>query len=125
MGTLNVNTIRGRVCEVVETLSCRKVDVCCIQETRYHGGKCRIIKGKDTKYKLYWSGNDKCTRDFPRPNLGPVIGPYYFPLETEFPKFYTNFPMSHFLIHVGEKFYENRTKNKQVTADYMQVCSRL
>ena len=61
VGTLNVNTLRGRVCEVVETLSRRKVDVCCIQETRYRGGNCRIIKGKDTRYKLYWSGNDKGT----------------------------------------------------------------
>ena len=48
-------------CEVVETLSRRKVDVCCIQETRYRGGSCRTIKGKDTRYKLYWSGNDKGT----------------------------------------------------------------
>ena len=55
------NTLRGRVCEVVETLSRRKVDVCCIQETRYRGGSCRTIKGKDTRYKLYWSGNDKGT----------------------------------------------------------------
>ena len=62
MGTLNVNTLRGRVCEVVETLSRRKVDVCCIQETRYRGGSCRIIKGKDTR-KLYWSGKDKGTAD--------------------------------------------------------------
>ena len=61
VGTLNVNTLRGRVCEVVETLSRRKVDVCCIQETRYRGGSCRTIKGKDTWYKLYWSGNDKGT----------------------------------------------------------------
>ena len=61
MGTLIVNTLRGRVCEVVETLSGRKVDVCCIQETRYHGGNCRTIKGKDTRYKLYLSGNDKGT----------------------------------------------------------------
>ena len=61
MGTLNVNTLRGRVCEVVEALSRRKVDVCCIQETRYRGGNCRTIKGKDTRYKLYWSGNDKGT----------------------------------------------------------------
>ena len=61
VGTLNVNTLRGRVCEVVETLSRRKVDVCCIQETRYRGGNCRIIKGKDNRYKLYWSGNDKGT----------------------------------------------------------------
>ena len=41
VGTLNVNTLRGRVCEVVETLSRRKVDVCCIQETRYRSGNCR------------------------------------------------------------------------------------
>ena len=61
VGTLNVNSLRGRVCEVVETLSPRKVDVCCIQETRYRGGNCRIIKGTDTRYKLYWSGNDKST----------------------------------------------------------------
>ena len=61
MGILNVNTLRRRVCEVVETLSCRKVDVCCIQETRYHGGNCCTIKGKDTGYKFYWSGNDKVT----------------------------------------------------------------
>ena len=45
VGTLSVNTLRGRVCEVVETLSHRKVDVCCIQETRYCGGNCRTIKG--------------------------------------------------------------------------------
>ena len=55
MGILNVNTLRGRVCEVVETLSRRKVDVCCVEETRYRGGNCRTIKGKDTRYKLYWS----------------------------------------------------------------------
>ena len=61
MGTLNVNTLRGRVCEVVETLSCRKVDVCYIQDTRYCGGNCRIIKGKGTRYKLYWSRKDKGT----------------------------------------------------------------
>ena len=60
VGTLNVNTLRGRVCEVVETLSPRKVDVCCIQ-TRYRSGSCHTIKGKDTRYKLYWSGNDKGT----------------------------------------------------------------
>ena len=55
------SSLRGRVCEVVETLSRRKVDVCCIQETGYRGGNCHIIKGKDTRYKLYWSGNDKGT----------------------------------------------------------------
>ena len=64
VGTLNVNTLGGRFCEVhnvLETISRRKVGVCCIQETRYHGGNCRTVKSKDTRYKLYWSGNDKGT----------------------------------------------------------------
>ena len=61
MGTLSVITLRGRVCEVVETLSSRKVDVCCIQETIFSGGSCHTIKGKDTRYKLYWSVKDKGT----------------------------------------------------------------
>ena len=56
--TLNVNTLRGRVCVVVET-SRRKVDVNCIQETLCGGGNRCIIKGKDTRYKLCWCGNDK------------------------------------------------------------------
>ena len=44
---------------MVETLSRRKVDLCCVQETRYWGGHCRIITGKDSRYKLFWSGNSK------------------------------------------------------------------
>ena len=61
VGTFTVNTLRGRVCEVVETLSRRKVDVCCIQVILDHGGNCQAIQGKDTRYKFYWSGNDKGT----------------------------------------------------------------
>ena len=61
VGTLSVNTLRARVCEAVETITRRKVYVSCIQETRYRGGNCHTIKGKDTRYKLYWSGNDKGT----------------------------------------------------------------
>ena len=33
---------------MVETLSRRKVDPCCVQETRYHGSHYHIIKGKDS-----------------------------------------------------------------------------
>ena len=31
---------------MVEILSCRKVDLCCVQETRYRGGHWHIIKGR-------------------------------------------------------------------------------
>ena len=35
------------------------MDVCCIEETLYGGGNRSTIKGKDARYKVYWSGNDK------------------------------------------------------------------
>ena len=59
VGTLNVNALRGRVGEVFETLSHRKVDICCIQETIYCGGNCRTIKGKDSRYKSTGPGTTK------------------------------------------------------------------
>ena len=58
VGTLNVN-VCGRVCEVLETLSHRKVDICCIQKTIYCGGNCRSIKGKDSRYKFTVPGTTK------------------------------------------------------------------
>ena len=61
MGTLNVNSLKVRVCEVVKTLSSRKVDLYCVQETRYRCDHCLIIKRKDSRYKLFWSGNSKGT----------------------------------------------------------------
>ena len=61
VGTRNANTLRGRVCEVVETQSHRKVDVCCIEETLCPGSNRSTIKGKDTRYKVCWSRNGKGT----------------------------------------------------------------
>ena len=61
VATLNVGTLRGRVCEVAETLSRRRVDVCCLQETRYRNKGCRTITGREEKMKLFWSGNGEGT----------------------------------------------------------------
>ena len=60
VGTLNVNTLRRRVCKAVETILQESGCLLC-PETRYRGGNCHTIKGKDTMYKLYWPGNDKGT----------------------------------------------------------------
>ena len=46
---------------MVEPLSHRKVDLCYVQETRYRSGHFCIIKGKDSRYKLFWAGNSKGT----------------------------------------------------------------
>ena len=55
-------------------LSCRKVDLCCVQETRYRGYHCRIVKGIDSRYKLFWSGNSGGGR----PKIWPKNGFFCF-----------------------------------------------
>jgi len=51
VGTWNVDSLTGRSGEVVEALSDRKVDVACIQETRWKGSG-----AKGQRYKLFWMG---------------------------------------------------------------------
>ncbi|XP_045174424.2 craniofacial development protein 2-like [Mercenaria mercenaria] len=61
--TWNVGTLKKRGSEVVETLTRRRVDLCCVQEHRWAGSlsanQTRQIKGKDSIYKFFWSGNDR------------------------------------------------------------------
>ena len=56
-GTVNVGTISARANEIAEMLTRRKVDLCCLQETRWRGGTARLIKGKSTIYKFFWFGD--------------------------------------------------------------------
>ena len=61
IATLNVGTMRGRSSEVVETMSRRGIDLCCIQEIRWRGASARFITGKDDRYKFFWVGNNAGT----------------------------------------------------------------
>ena len=58
--SLNIGSLNQKEAEVVETLTRRRIDICSIQEHRLAGGtednQARVIAGKDSKYKLYWSG---------------------------------------------------------------------
>ena len=38
-------------------LTRRRVDICCLQETRWRGGSARKIEGKNSFYKFFWSGD--------------------------------------------------------------------
>ena len=58
LGTHNVSTLKWMVCEVVEIQFHKKIVMYCAQKTRYHGGNCSTIKGKDSSYKPYLSGNN-------------------------------------------------------------------
>ena len=49
--------MRGRSGEVVETITTRNIDLCCVQEVRWRGASTRFIQGKDSRYKFFWIGN--------------------------------------------------------------------
>ena len=61
IGSWNVGTMKGRASEIVETLTRRRVDLCCVQESRLRGSSARLITGKDSKFKFFWNGNDEGT----------------------------------------------------------------
>ena len=50
IATLNVGTIQKRSAEIVEMLSRRNVDICCVQETRWKSELARKIMGKNCHY---------------------------------------------------------------------------
>jgi len=56
VSTWNVHSLTGRAGEVVEALSDRKVDVACIQETRWKGHGCKFYEAKSKRCKLLWMG---------------------------------------------------------------------
>ena len=37
----------------------RKFDICGLQEARWRGASARLVERKDSRYKLFWVGNDK------------------------------------------------------------------
>ncbi|KAK6754467.1 hypothetical protein RB195_013457 [Necator americanus] len=53
LATLNVGTLTGRSRELADSLRKRRVDICCIQETRWKGSKAREL---DDDYKLIYHG---------------------------------------------------------------------
>ena len=51
--------MRGRSNDVVEVMSRRKVDTCGLQELKWRGVSSRLVEGTDSRFQLFWVGNDK------------------------------------------------------------------
>ena len=58
VGSLNVGTMRAKDNEVVETVSRRNISICAIQESRWKGQSARMLTGKQSRLKFFWSGDD-------------------------------------------------------------------
>ena len=61
IGTANVGTMVKRSSIVVEMVSRRNLDICCLQETKWKGGSARIIEGGGKKYKFFYKGCNEGT----------------------------------------------------------------
>jgi hypothetical protein len=53
LGTVNVGTMTGRSREVADTLRGRRIDIACVQETKWKGSKAKFI---GDGFKLFYSG---------------------------------------------------------------------
>ena len=60
VGTWNVDSLTGRLGELVEVLAERRKDVLCVQETRWRSN-CRLFGAIGKKYKLFLMGNEAKT----------------------------------------------------------------
>ena len=49
--------MRGQSNEVV--MSRCQVDICGLQKVRWRGASARLVEGKDSRFKLFWVGNDE------------------------------------------------------------------
>ena len=57
LGTWNIGTLTGKLFELVDTMIRRKINVLCLQETKWVGEKAREIK--KSGFKLWYIGRDK------------------------------------------------------------------
>src|SRR5208282_3118806 len=62
-GCVNVGTLARRSGEVVEMVSRRKLDFCCVQKTRWKGEDARLLGGEGMRYKLFWKGSERGVYD--------------------------------------------------------------
>ena len=61
VGSANVGSMSTRYAEVVNISAKRRLDFCCLQETRWRGQSSRCIKGDGVIYKCFWKGCKKGT----------------------------------------------------------------
>ena len=53
LGSLNVGSLGGKSLEVVEMMRRRKLEILCLQETKWKGDRARVLQGG---YKLFHAG---------------------------------------------------------------------
>ncbi|KAG5580523.1 hypothetical protein H5410_051150 [Solanum commersonii] len=55
VGSWNIGSLTGKSIELVKILKKRKINIACVQETRWVGAKARVVDG----FKLWYSGGSK------------------------------------------------------------------
>ena len=55
VGTINIGTLPGKGREIADLLDRRKMDILCLQETRWKGNRAKELAGG---HKLLYSGNN-------------------------------------------------------------------
>ena len=76
LASLNIGTLTGKGMELVDTLIRRRVNIACLQETKWVGSKAKELE--NTGYKIYYTGLDRR-----RNGVGIVVDRYLKDVVTE------------------------------------------
>ena len=57
VGTWNIDSLTGKAGKLVEALAEQRMDVACVQETRWRHSGCRFFGAIGKRYKLFWMGS--------------------------------------------------------------------
>ena len=61
LATLNIGSLTGKGMELVDTLIRRRVNIACLQETKWIGSKAKELE--NAGYKIYYTGLDRRRND--------------------------------------------------------------
>ena len=59
LGSYNIGSLTGRYLELVDIMKMRKINILCLQETKWVINRAKTIVGKRQEYKLWCSGHDR------------------------------------------------------------------
>jgi exonuclease III len=57
LGSWNVGSLTGKLREIVDTATRRRVNILCVQETKWTGQKAKEVE--DTGFKLWYTGKER------------------------------------------------------------------
>ncbi|KAF3679455.1 hypothetical protein FXO38_02752 [Capsicum annuum] len=121
VGSWNIGTLQGKSIELVKILRKRRINIACVQETKWVGSKARVVDG----YKLWYSGSERCRNgvdilvdeELRVMGLEYLKNPVWFQAAHDVIKQYVAGRFSHLLLDISDALVKVHDNQKGVTEE--------